>query len=166
MALLPTLGTHILEGMDVEGVTEELQSQSKASKARIEYQVPPPPSEYSVASSVEIVQSREQDGRSENGSVSVVSSTGVEEINTSDLGSSSLSWVDQSSSQISGETSLNVAGPSTSPPIPNPTPVEKDLSLSTTSTTSSTSSAAQVDVVNVRFLRTYIWRGNSIDIHV
>lgn len=138
MALLPTLGTHILDGMDVEGVTQELQSQSKASKARIEYQLPPPPSEYSVASSVEIVQHQEHDVRSENGSVSVVSSTGIEEINTSDLASSSLSWADQSSSQISTESPSNAGGPSTNPnpTVSNQIAAEIDLSSSTTTTSS------------------------------
>ena len=32
MALLPTIGEHIIEGMDVEGLTNELQEKSRASK--------------------------------------------------------------------------------------------------------------------------------------
>ena len=67
MALLPTLGTHILEGMDVEGVTQELQSYSKVPKARIELQHPTAPSESSLTSSVDNVPLQEPDVRSENG---------------------------------------------------------------------------------------------------
>ena len=100
MALLPTLGTHILEGMDVEGVTQELQSYSKVPKARIELQHPTAPSESSLTSSVDNVPLQEPDVRSENGSVSVISS--VDAIPT-EMSTSSTSWVDQFSSQGSSQ---------------------------------------------------------------
>ncbi|KAI0752605.1 Peroxin-3 [Daedaleopsis nitida] len=102
MALLPTLGQHILHGMDVEGVTQELQSYSRAPKARLEFQAPPAPSESSVTSSVENLQGPEADVRSENGSVSVVSS--VDGVPT-DMSASSASWVDQFSSMGSSQMS-------------------------------------------------------------
>ncbi|PIL28704.1 transporter [Ganoderma sinense ZZ0214-1] len=100
MALLPTLGTHILEGMDVEGVTQELQSYSKAPKTRMELQHPTAPSESSLTSSVDNVRNQEPDVRSENGSVSVISS--VDAIPT-EMSTSSTSWVDQFSSQGSSQ---------------------------------------------------------------
>ena len=100
MALLPTLGEHILAGMDVEGVTQELQSQSRASKAAAQIPPPEPPSSSSVASSVEVLQQPEQDTRSENDSASIISgpTTQDDAASTSDLAASSQSWVDQFSS--------------------------------------------------------------------
>lgn len=99
MALLPTLGTNILEGMDVEGVTHELQTQSRSPRATSEASevqvVLPQPSQSGPPP-------QENDTRSENGSVSVISSTGQESA-PSDLAASSNSWVDQfslSSSQV------------------------------------------------------------------
>ena len=100
MALLPTLGTHILEEMDVEGVTQELQSFSKAPRGRVELQHPTAPSESSLTSSIDNVRSTEPDVRSENGSVSVVSS--VDAVPTG-MSTSSTSWVDQFSSQGSSQ---------------------------------------------------------------
>ena len=102
MALLPTLGKHILQGMDVEGVTQELQSYSRAPKARLELQPPAAPSESSVTSSVGSVRPPDADVRSDNGSVSVVSSMdGV----PTDMSASSASWVDQFSSMGSSQVS-------------------------------------------------------------
>ena len=102
MALLPTLGKHILQGMDVEGVTQELQSYSRAPKARLELQPPTAPSESSVTSSVGSVRPPDADVRSDNGSVSVVSSMdGV----PTDMSASSASWVDQFSSMGSSQVS-------------------------------------------------------------
>lgn len=62
MALLPTLGDQILEDMDVEAITKELQNRSKARNARH-----PSQASSSLASSIDVVQ--EHDVRSENGSV-------------------------------------------------------------------------------------------------
>jgi peroxin-3 len=72
LALLPTLGDQILETMDVEALTRELQARSKARNARQQQQQQhsAQPSS-SLSSSVDIVQ--EHDIRSENGSVSVAS---------------------------------------------------------------------------------------------
>ncbi|KAF9447254.1 hypothetical protein P691DRAFT_707094 [Macrolepiota fuliginosa MF-IS2] len=61
MALLPTLGDQILENMDVEVITQELQSRSKARNARLQ-----PEMSSSLASSIDVVQRHEV--RSENGS--------------------------------------------------------------------------------------------------
>ncbi|PSR73243.1 hypothetical protein PHLCEN_2v10903 [Hermanssonia centrifuga] len=110
MALLPTLGAHILEGMDVEGVTQELQAQSRASKAPYtEPTPPPPPLEQSSVPSIEIQSAPEQDARSENESVSVVSYPDHDDTgSSSNLGASSQSWVENFSSQqsqLSPETS-------------------------------------------------------------
>lgn len=118
MALLPTLGEHILAGMDVEGVTQELQSQSRASKAAAQIPPPEPPSSSSVASSVEVLQQPEQDTRSENDSASIISgpTTQDDAASTSDLAASSQSWVDQFSSVQASQHGLgaNEAGPSAS----------------------------------------------------
>ncbi|KAF5350494.1 hypothetical protein D9756_008479 [Leucocoprinus leucothites] len=68
MALLPTLGDQILETMDVESITKELQTRSKARNARQQQSTQ---TSSSLASSIDIVQ--EHEVRSENGSVSVAS---------------------------------------------------------------------------------------------
>lgn len=150
MALLPTLGTLIIERMDVEGVTQELQSHSKTSKASITFRTPPAPStELGSSFSMELVPSHEHEIRSENGSSGV--SSGVDDINTSDLGSSVSAM---SFSQVS-TPNLGVAGPSSLPtPSPSTEPPEKDLSASfiTTTTTSSASSAAQGETGHVSAL--------------
>lgn len=115
MALLPALGAHILQDMDVEGVTQELQSFSKAPKERIEPPHAAPPSESSITSSVDNHRSPDADMRSENGSVSVISSNdGV----ATDLSTSAGSWVDQFSmpsaqvSHLSESTGDGAASPS------------------------------------------------------
>ena len=114
MALLPTLGTNILEGMDVEGVTQELQSQSRTPKptpevSEVQVVLPQPPASEPP--------SQENDSRSENGSVSVISSAGQEDSATSDLAASSTSWVDQfstvSSSQIVTDQTPSTSGSNT-----------------------------------------------------
>ncbi|EMD36779.1 hypothetical protein CERSUDRAFT_114689 [Gelatoporia subvermispora B] len=112
MALLPTLGTHILDGMDVEGVTQELQSLSKTAKARpLEFQPPDPPSDASLASSVASLRHDEHEARSDNGSISVVSSNDAAA--PSEMSASSSSWVDQfssvRSSDLSRQPSLDTA---------------------------------------------------------
>ncbi|KAL1948096.1 hypothetical protein VTO73DRAFT_12171 [Trametes versicolor] len=115
MALLPALGAHILQDMDVEGVTQELQSFSKAPKERIEPPHAAPPSESSITSSVDNHRSPDADMRSENGSVSVISSNdGV----ATDLSTSAGSWVDQFTmpsaqvSHLSESTGDGAASPS------------------------------------------------------
>ncbi|TBU26261.1 Peroxin-3 [Dichomitus squalens] len=135
MALLPTIGTHILEGMDVEGVIQELQSFSGVPKTRIELQHPTAPSESSVASSVENIRAAESDVRSDNGSVSVISSMdGV----PTELSASSTSWVDhfssRESSQVFPRTAEGGVSATSSPRV--------DLSDSIPSTSSVSGSSA------------------------
>ncbi|KAI0942833.1 hypothetical protein AcV7_002135 [Taiwanofungus camphoratus] len=141
MALLPSLGKHIIEGMDVEGVTYELQSFTKASKSQLQPQLPAPSSQ----SSIELA--RSHDVRSENGSISVISSI-QEGGGTSDLTASSTSWMDQlsmQSSQLSRHYLLNGSDLSPNPDSPKSN-IGTDLSDSITTTSSSTSSAAQQDL--------------------
>lgn len=95
MALIPTLGEQILVELDVEGVTHELQTKSRAF--RMPSHPLPPPSESSMASSIELIQ--DQDTRSDAESASVSSFSGQDD--ASNLGESSQSWVDQFSTQSS-----------------------------------------------------------------
>ena len=105
MALLPTIGARIFEGMNVEEITEQLQAQSRASKAKAELQIPPAPSDTGGSSAADIhVQA--EDTKSDNGSVSVVSAPS--QASTSDLNASmsnsSMSWVDQFSQSTSAHS--------------------------------------------------------------
>ncbi|KAI0089446.1 Peroxin-3 [Irpex rosettiformis] len=103
MALLPTIGARIIEGMNVEEITEQLQSQSRAAKAKEELQPPPAPPSNENASSSAGVEVQVEDGKSDSGSVSVVSA--ASQASTSDLNASmtnsSMSWVDQLSQSTS-----------------------------------------------------------------
>lgn len=102
MALLPNLGRSILDGMDVEAVTGELQEMSRAAKARVAEPEAQPSPEPSTSSSSPSAQARSDvDARSD--SISVVSYPGKDETTgSSDLGASTSSWVDQmSSDQVS-----------------------------------------------------------------
>ncbi|OCH90166.1 hypothetical protein OBBRIDRAFT_777356 [Obba rivulosa] len=135
MALLPTLGAHILDGMDVEGVTQELQSFLKTSKARpLELQPPEPPSEASLASSVASLR-HEHEVRSDSGSISVVSSNN--DGAPSDMSASSSSWVDQFSSVRSSDLSRQTSLDTTDFRLNTASPVSESVL-----TTSSVSSAA------------------------
>lgn len=92
MALLPAIGEHIIDGMDVEGLTSELQEKSRASKlVRNSRPVSPEsqPPKYAPA---------DTDARSDVGS-SIISS--VLEVGTT-LGDSTRSWVDGFSLGSSG----------------------------------------------------------------
>lgn len=100
MALLPSLGQHILEGMDVEGITQELQSYSRSNQRGSEHQL----SHSSMSSSFELRSDNGHDARSEVSSMSIIS--GPEEALSSHMAGSSNSWVDQiNSGQPSGERS-------------------------------------------------------------
>ena len=104
MALLPTIGEHIIEGMDVEGLTNELQEKSRASRlVRNSRPVSPEsqPPKHSLA---------DTDTRSDMGS-SVISST--PEVGTT-LGDSTQSWVDGFSLRSSREDSNGEGEPSNS----------------------------------------------------
>lgn len=110
MALLPTLGAHIIEGMDVEGVTRELQSQSRISKPhQPELQITH--ALESSASSSAGSHLHPEDARSDNGSVSVISFSGQDDAaSTSEMAASSTtstSWVDARSSPSQTSRSLH-----------------------------------------------------------
>ena len=133
MALLPTLGAHILQDMDVEGVTQELQSYSKASKERLETQAPSAPSE---TSSVDHSRAQDTDMGSDNGSVSVISSNDGA---TTDLSASSASWVSSMQSSQVSQASLEPAGNNTTSTSPKSSE-GADLSDSILTTSSMSSS--------------------------
>ncbi|KAI0827263.1 Peroxin-3 [Trametes gibbosa] len=139
MALLPTLGAHILQDMDVEGVTQELQSFSKAPRERIEHMPISPPSGSNVTCSMDHQRNPDVDIRSDNGSVSVISSSdGV----PTELSTSSASWVDQfsmPSSQMSPFSAESAEGGTTS--TSPKSSVGADLSDSMLTTSSMSSSA-------------------------
>ncbi|KAG5636030.1 hypothetical protein H0H81_009330 [Sphagnurus paluster] len=102
LGLMQMLSEQISSGMDVEGLTVELQARSKARHAARTSQIRPPSS---LASSVDMLQ--EQDTRSDTGSAVIsVASTSYHEATTSDMSTSGLqSWV-----ETPGET-----GPSSEP---------------------------------------------------
>ncbi|KAI0049914.1 hypothetical protein FA95DRAFT_1488242 [Auriscalpium vulgare] len=116
MARLPMLGTHVLQGMDIESLTAELQSRSKSQ--RLSHPTPAPsqealqppnpaptsPEPSSMESSIEIL--RNSDSVSENGSISVLSYSVQDESSDSRLAESRTSWVDSfSNSTHSQQTS-------------------------------------------------------------
>ena len=104
MALLPTIGEHIIEGMDVEGLTNELQEKSRASKlARNSRPISPESQPPQNTPS-------DTDTRSDVGS-SIISS--FQELNTT-LGDSTQSWVDGFSLRSSRENSNAEGDPSNS----------------------------------------------------
>ncbi|KAI0342474.1 hypothetical protein BDW22DRAFT_1407561 [Trametopsis cervina] len=119
MALLPTLGARIIEGMDVEGVTEQLQSQTKALKAKEELEFPPPPSESSASSSGDAA-AQSDDIKSDSGSMSIVVDN--TDMNAS-MSTSTMSWVDQFS-QSSGQSpqATHQHSPETTASEPRPQP--------------------------------------------
>jgi peroxin-3 len=86
MALLPTIGDHIIEGMDVEGLTNDLQEKSRAARlARVSRTSSPD------GSSVR----QDQDFRLDMDS-SIISSVPEDSsvLASTTLGESTLSWVD------------------------------------------------------------------------
>ncbi|KAG5642120.1 hypothetical protein DXG03_003591 [Asterophora parasitica] len=113
-ALLQTLTDQILADMDVEGITLELQTRSKARHAaRL---APQPPSESedsaSLASSIHVVQSREHEQHEDRDSARAISVSSVSALyhedassSTSDMASLGHSWVDASGSTTSGSAS-------------------------------------------------------------
>ncbi|KAI6041654.1 Peroxin-3 [Pisolithus marmoratus] len=94
MALIPTLATQILEEMDVESLTDELQSLSTSSGARSPAQ-PPPPHVHDVQSATET--SSISDAQSEAGSMSVSSYSGSGYDVERASGFGSASWVEHMS---------------------------------------------------------------------
>lgn len=91
MALIPTLGEQILDEMDVESLTQELQARSKTVPSFPRVQLPPDPplSQSSLTSSIDVL--RDQDIRSDTGSASRSLSSASD--SGSRLGEASQSWV-------------------------------------------------------------------------
>ena len=104
MALLPTIGEHIIEGMDVEGLTNDLQEKSRASRLTRNSRPVSPESQPPRYTPVDV------DARSDMES-SIISS--VPEVGTT-LGNSTQSWVDGFSLRSSRENSNGEGGTSTS----------------------------------------------------
>ena len=104
MALLPTIGEHIIEGMDVEGLTNDLQEKSRASK-HVRNSRPISPESQPPGSTP-----ADTDARSDMGS-SIISS--APDVGTT-LGNSTQSWVDGFSLRSSRENSHGVGEPSNS----------------------------------------------------
>lgn len=121
MALLPTLGEQILAELDVEGVTHELQTKSRAFREAAHTPEPTPAPEASegstsMASSMQLVQ--EADTRSDAGSASISSLSTQEERSSSRLGDSTQSWDQLSASAQSsqpGQFSGEASSPSVAP---------------------------------------------------
>lgn len=96
MALLPTIGEHIVEGMDVEGLTKDLQEKSRVARLSRTFSRPGSPD---VRPQQQLL---DHDSRSDMGS-SVVSSIPEDSpsIASTNLGDSTRSWVDEFSSASS-----------------------------------------------------------------
>ena len=120
MALIPTLGKQILEEMDVEAVTQELQAKSRAFRTPSE--LPPPIAPPSESSSIDLL--HEHEARSDVGSISASTSSvyGQDDsgVGSFNAGESSQSWVDQLSTQSSQQPSAS-RPPSSAfePPLPD-----------------------------------------------
>lgn len=102
MALLPTIGEHIIEGMDVEGLTNELQEKTRASKLLQNSRPISPESQPRSQTPADT------DARSDMESSIVSSVPGV----STTLGDSTQSWVDgfslrSSRENLSGEGDPN-----------------------------------------------------------
>ncbi|KAG2139109.1 Peroxin-3-domain-containing protein [Suillus bovinus] len=93
MALIPTLAEQILEEMDVESLTNELQSLSRTSRPRPRFQHPESHSESEV--------SLASDMHSDAGSMSLSSYSGIDGETSSNMAASTDSWVDRLSSSSS-----------------------------------------------------------------
>lgn len=154
MALLPTLGRKILDGMDVEAVTSELQAMSKAAKAQaavLELQTPSAPSDSSASSSVQ-GPSGSEDARSDNGSVSVISAQ--DDTAASDLGTSTVSWVENMSvsDQASQQSHSPEASSTSSRELPQESSPESNIGTDLSESFISSSSVSYGDVM-VRLIR-------------
>lgn len=120
LALIQTLSDQILEQMDVEGLTQELQSRSRARQAS-KRQISRPPS--SLASSIDIVHQHETSSDAGSAAASLTSSYHVAEASgdtmasISDLSTSGLqSWVESSGSPAAAQSHAGSADP---PHIPD-----------------------------------------------
>ncbi|KAG1831685.1 Peroxin-3-domain-containing protein [Suillus subalutaceus] len=93
MALIPTLAEQILEEMDVESLTNELQSLSRTSRPRSRFQHPESHSESEVSSASDV--------HSDAGSASLSSYSCIDGETSSNMAASTDSWVDRFSSSSS-----------------------------------------------------------------
>ncbi|KAG1805787.1 Peroxin-3-domain-containing protein [Suillus subaureus] len=93
MALIPTLAEQILEEMDVESLTNELQSLSRTSRPRSRFQHPESLSESEVSSASDV--------HSDAGSASLSSYSCIDRETSSNMAASTDSWVDRFSSSSS-----------------------------------------------------------------
>lgn len=125
MALLPTIGEHIIEGMDVEGLTNDLQEKLRASRLVRNSRPVSPESQPPKRAPADA------DARSDMGSSTISS---VPEVGTT-LGDSTQSWVDGFSLKSSRE-SLNGEGEPS-----NPLEDSMIKSVETTSTSSQAESS-------------------------
>ena len=130
MALLPTVGEHIIEGMDVEGLTNELQEKSRASRVARNSGLMSPESQPPKHASTDT------DARSDMGSSTISS---VPEVGTT-LGDSTRSWVDGFSLRSSRENLSGEAEPSN---LPGVSMVESVTATSTSSQAESSTSAVR-----------------------
>ncbi|EJD01903.1 uncharacterized protein FOMMEDRAFT_147078 [Fomitiporia mediterranea MF3/22] len=145
MAHLRTLENAILEGMDVEGVTQELQSRSRLARTAVRAHSPNPPlSDSSLASSVEFSQpsspippSHRRDGGSGESRTGPGTSTagcsnglsGMEESMVSTASTSQgQSWVQDFGSQIAGSSTMD-QGPALAIPTPSNSHHRQESSL-------------------------------------
>lgn len=103
MSLLPTIGEHIIEGMDVEGLTNDLQEKSRASKLVRNSRPTSPESQPPQHTPTDTYARSDVES-------SIIS---IQEVGTT-LGDSTQSWVDRFSLRSSGENSNGEAGPSDS----------------------------------------------------
>ncbi|KAI6141895.1 Peroxin-3-domain-containing protein [Pisolithus tinctorius] len=126
MALIPTLATQILEEMDVESLTDELQSLSTAVGASSPSHLPPPPHSHDVQSATET--NSISDAQSEAGSMSLSSYSGSGYDGERASGSDSASWVEHMSASETSQAPRTLF-----------TPPESQLSDSMLSTGSSLS---------------------------
>jgi peroxin-3 len=123
MALIPTLGKQILEEMDVEVVTHELQTKSRAFRTPSELPPPPPPplAPPSESSSIDLLHEHEAPSDVESVSASTSSVYGQDDsgVGSFNAGESSQSWVDQLSTQSSQPSASWRPSSASEPPLPD-----------------------------------------------
>ena len=133
MALLPTIGEHIIEGMDVEGLTNDLQEKSRASRLVRNSRPDSPESQPPKSTPADT------DARSDVES-SIISS--APEVGTT-LGDSTQSWVDGFSLGSSREN-LGGEGGEGGPPVSlGASMIESVATTSTSSRAESSTSAVR-----------------------
>jgi len=130
MALLPTIGEHIIEGMDVEGLTNDLQEKSRASRLVRDSRPESPENQPPKSTPADT------DARSDMES-SIISS--APEVGTT-LGDSTQSWVDGLSL---GSSRVNLGGEGGPPNSLGASMIESVATTSTSSRAESSTSAVR-----------------------